>query len=65
MGSGKTGDLLYPVLWFDNINSLDDGHGAVDSSNVVNAPGDQGGLIKICPGLADSDTDLDTPEQKD
>ena len=49
------------LLYF---HSLNDGHDAVDGGDVVNAPGDESGLVKICPGFSDSDAHLDTPQQE-
>ena len=49
------------LLYF---HSLNDGHDAVDGGDVVNAPGDEIGLVKICPGFSDSDAHLDTPQQE-
>ena len=45
--------------------SLYDGHDAVDGGNVVDAPGDESGLVKISPGLPDSDANLDAPQKED
>ena len=50
------------LLYF---HSLDDGHDAVDGGDVVDAPGDESGLVKICPGFPDCDAHLDTPQQED
>ena len=47
------------------VHSLDGGHDAVDGGDVVNAPGDQSRLVKVCSGLPHCDANLDAPEKED